>query len=110
MKRLSLAGALLALPLLGTAQTAHKTSHAKTTAAAAQVSPAQRNADAVKEVEALERQRFAAQVSKDYTFLEKAFADDLSTRTPTASRTTRRSICKASATARACTIKSTWKT
>lgn len=32
---------------------------------------------AEKEVEALERQRFAAQVQKDYTFLEKAFADDL---------------------------------
>ena len=32
---------------------------------------------AEKEVEALERQRFAAQVSKDYAFLEKAFADDL---------------------------------
>jgi uncharacterized protein (TIGR02246 family) len=32
---------------------------------------------AAKEVEALERQRFAAQVSKDYVFLEKAFADDL---------------------------------
>ena len=30
-----------------------------------------------KEVEALERQRFAAQVSKDYAVLEKAFADDL---------------------------------
>lgn len=32
---------------------------------------------AAKEVEQLERQRFAAQVSKDFTFLEKAFADDL---------------------------------
>lgn len=32
---------------------------------------------AVKEVEVLERQRLAAQVSKDYAFLEKAFADDL---------------------------------
>lgn len=30
-----------------------------------------------KEVEALERQRFAAQVSKDFDFLEKIFADDL---------------------------------
>ena len=30
-----------------------------------------------KEVEALERQRFAAQVSKDFAFLEMAFADDL---------------------------------
>ncbi|CAH0993916.1 hypothetical protein EMA8858_00021 [Emticicia aquatica] len=29
------------------------------------------------DVEALERQRFAAQVSKDYDFLEKIFADDL---------------------------------
>ncbi|HEX8328507.1 MAG TPA: nuclear transport factor 2 family protein [Hymenobacter sp.] len=36
-----------------------------------------KNAKAVKEVEALERQRFAAQVSKDYAFLEKVFADDL---------------------------------
>ncbi|QKG58923.1 nuclear transport factor 2 family protein [Hymenobacter sp. BRD128] len=42
-----------------------------------QSNPAQRNAEAAKEVEALERQRFAAQVSKDYVFLEKAFADDL---------------------------------
>jgi hypothetical protein len=30
-----------------------------------------------KEVETLERQRFAAQVSKDYAFLDKVFADDL---------------------------------
>ncbi len=30
-----------------------------------------------KEIEALERQRFEAQVQKDYAFLEKAFADDL---------------------------------
>jgi ketosteroid isomerase-like protein len=36
-----------------------------------------KNLAAVKEVEALERQRFAAQVSKDYAFLDKAFADDL---------------------------------
>ena len=35
------------------------------------------NADAQKEVEALERQRFEAQVKKDYAFLEKVFADDL---------------------------------
>ncbi|WP_210519087.1 nuclear transport factor 2 family protein [Hymenobacter terricola] len=33
--------------------------------------------DLEKEVEALERQRFEAQVSKDFTVLEKAFADDL---------------------------------
>lgn len=38
---------------------------------------AERNAYAVKEVEALERQRFAAQVSKDYAFLDQAFGDDL---------------------------------
>jgi ketosteroid isomerase-like protein len=36
-----------------------------------------KNMAAVKEVEALERQRFEAQVKKDYAFLEKAFADDL---------------------------------
>ena len=34
-------------------------------------------ADTRQEVETLERQRFAAQVSKDYAFLEKVFADDL---------------------------------
>ncbi|WBO85472.1 nuclear transport factor 2 family protein [Hymenobacter yonginensis] len=32
---------------------------------------------AAKEVEALERQRFEAQVKKDYAVLEKVFADDL---------------------------------
>jgi len=32
---------------------------------------------AAKEVEGLERQRFEAQVKKDYAFLDKAFADDL---------------------------------
>ena len=32
---------------------------------------------AAKEVEALERRRFAAQVSKDFAYLEQAFADDL---------------------------------
>ena len=36
-----------------------------------------KNLAAVKEVEALERQRFAAQVSKDYAYLDKVFADDL---------------------------------
>jgi ketosteroid isomerase-like protein len=30
-----------------------------------------------KEIETLEKQRFEAQVKKDYAFLEKAFADDL---------------------------------
>ncbi|MDQ2771595.1 MAG: nuclear transport factor 2 family protein [Bacteroidota bacterium] len=39
--------------------------------------PARAMSTVEKEVEALERQRFAAQVSKDYAFLEKAFADDL---------------------------------
>ena len=46
-------------------------------ASRAQNSPAKPMNTAEKEVEALERQRFAAQVSKDYAFLEKAFADDL---------------------------------
>lgn len=36
-----------------------------------------KNMDAAKEVEALERQRFAAQVKKDYALLEKVFGDDL---------------------------------
>jgi ketosteroid isomerase-like protein len=55
---LLLALLLMVLPVLSFAQT-------------------KRNATAVKEVEALERQRFAAQVSKDYPFLEKVFSDDL---------------------------------
>jgi hypothetical protein len=60
MKKLNflLALLLLALPALTFAQ------NSKNTAAA-------------KEVEALERQRFEAQVKKDYTILEKVFADDL---------------------------------
>jgi len=69
--------ALLALPLLAQAQAAPKRAKPNTALLPAQANPAQRNAEAVKEVEALERQRFAAQVSKDFTFLEKAFADDL---------------------------------
>ncbi len=32
---------------------------------------------AIQEVEQLERQRFAAQITKDYAVLEKIFADDL---------------------------------
>jgi uncharacterized protein (TIGR02246 family) len=40
-------------------------------------SAASKNDKAAKEVEALERKRFEAQVKKDYAFLEKAFADDL---------------------------------
>ncbi|TLM93375.1 nuclear transport factor 2 family protein [Hymenobacter jeollabukensis] len=39
--------------------------------------PNAKDAAAAKEVEALERQRFEAQVKKDYAFLEKVFADDL---------------------------------
>ena len=39
--------------------------------------PNQKRVAVIKEIEALERQRFEAQVKKDYTFLEKVFADDL---------------------------------
>ncbi|GAB2957130.1 hypothetical protein GCM10027048_24450 [Hymenobacter coalescens] len=39
--------------------------------------PSGKDVAAAKEVEALERQRFEAQVKKDYAFLEKVFADDL---------------------------------
>ncbi|MGI4741945.1 MAG: nuclear transport factor 2 family protein [Janthinobacterium lividum] len=77
MKSLLLAGLLLALPLLGPAQSIPKHARSPKPISPAQANPAQRNAAAAKEVEALERQRFAAQVSKDYAFLEKAFADDL---------------------------------
>ncbi|MDO7848296.1 nuclear transport factor 2 family protein [Hymenobacter sp. M29] len=51
---------LLALPLFAFAQ-----------------APNPKNMAVVKEIEALERQRFEAQVKKDYAFLEKAFGDDL---------------------------------
>ncbi|MBD2724518.1 nuclear transport factor 2 family protein [Hymenobacter armeniacus] len=51
---------LLALPLFALAQ-----------------APSPKAAALVKEIEALERQRFEAQVKKDYALLEKAFADDL---------------------------------
>ena len=77
MKRSLSVLALLALPLLGVAQTRLK----QPTSSKALLTPegtfAQRNAAAAKEVEQLERQRFDAQVKKDYDFLEKAFADDL---------------------------------
>jgi ketosteroid isomerase-like protein len=43
----------------------------------AQSKAEKRQAAAQAEVEALERQRFAAQVSKDFVFLNKVFADDL---------------------------------
>jgi len=77
MKRPFIALALLALPLLSLAQATPRRAKPNTALLPAQSNPAQRNAEAAKEVEALERQRFAAQVSKDFTFLEKAFADDL---------------------------------
>jgi len=67
---------LLACPLLGLAQAGN--SAKRTTALLpVQTKTAERNVYAAHEVEALERQRFAAQVSKDYAFLEKAFDDDL---------------------------------
>jgi hypothetical protein len=77
MKRSFTALALLALPLLSLAQTAPKRAKPNTALLPAQSNPAQRSVEAAKEVEGLERQRFAAQVSKDFTFLDKAFADDL---------------------------------
>ena len=43
----------------------------------AQSKAEKRQATAKSEVEALERQRFAAQVSKDFDFLGRVFADDL---------------------------------
>ncbi|RZL02792.1 MAG: nuclear transport factor 2 family protein [Hymenobacter sp.] len=67
---------LLACPLLGLAQ-ARKPAKPNTALLPTEARMAERNAAAAREVEDLERQRFAAQVSKDYTFLEKAFADDL---------------------------------
>ncbi|MBO3270833.1 nuclear transport factor 2 family protein [Hymenobacter defluvii] len=39
--------------------------------------PTAKDKAAAQEVERLERQRFEAQVKKDYAFLEKVFADDL---------------------------------
>jgi hypothetical protein len=85
MKRTSQLLALLALPTIAFAQTPAKqlpppaSSRALiTTASAPTGGPiSKKNAAAAQEVEKLERQRFEAQVSKDYTFLEKAFADDL---------------------------------
>ena len=77
MKRSFTALALLALPLFSLAQTAPRRAKPNTALLPAQSNPAQRNAETAKEVEGLERQRFAAQVSKDYAFLDRAFADDL---------------------------------
>ena len=60
MKKIAFLLALaLAIPLLSFAQASSK------------MQPVE------KEIEALEKQRFEAQVMKDYAFLEKAFADDL---------------------------------
>jgi ketosteroid isomerase-like protein len=75
--------ALLGLPLLTVAQTTQPKpdpiSRALITNAPAPTGGpmSKKNAAAAQEVEKLERQRFEAQVSKDYAFLEKAFADDL---------------------------------
>jgi ketosteroid isomerase-like protein len=77
MKRSFIVLALLALPLLAPAQTAPKRTQPNPALLPIEASLAKRNATAVQDVEQLERQRFAAQVSKDYAFLEKAFADDL---------------------------------
>ena len=77
MNRLAPTLILLALPLLAPAQTVPRGTKHNTALLPAVINSGQRNADAAKEVEALERQRFAAQVSKDFPFLEKAFADDL---------------------------------
>jgi len=83
MKRSFALLALLGLPLLASAQTTQPKPNPMgraliTTAPAPTGGPmSKKNAAAVQEVEKLERQRFEAQVSKDYAFLEKAFADDL---------------------------------
>ncbi|GAA4353333.1 hypothetical protein GCM10023185_13860 [Hymenobacter saemangeumensis] len=61
MKRLLTLTALLLLALAGIAQP----------------KPNKKDLAAQQEVETLERQRFEAQVKKDYAFLEKVFADDL---------------------------------
>ena len=78
MKPLLFALCLVLLPLLGAAQLPKPLPPPRSHAAllAVESTGAQRNA-AVREVEQLERQRFMAQVSKDYAFLERAFADDL---------------------------------
>jgi hypothetical protein len=79
MKRLSFALALLGLPLLSFAQASTKAKPGKPNMALlpSTVTLEQRNTEAAKEVEKLERERFNAQVSKDFTLLEKVFADDL---------------------------------
>lgn len=85
MKRSFSMLALLALPTLAFAQTSEKqlppTASSRalitTTPPPTGAPMSKKNAAAAQEVEKLERERFAAQVSKDYAFLEKVFADDL---------------------------------
>ena len=84
MKRSFIAGALLALPALSFAQVPTQLPAPVSSKALITTLPtllggpmSKKNAAAAQEVERLERARFAAQVSKDYAFLEKAFADDL---------------------------------
>jgi hypothetical protein len=84
MKRSFIALALLALPTLAFAQTPKQLPVPVSSKALLTTTPpsggtalSKKVAAAAQEVEQLERQRFAAQVSKDYAFLEKAFADDL---------------------------------
>jgi ketosteroid isomerase-like protein len=85
MKRSFIAGALLVWPALTYAQTPENRLPQPTSSKALLTTlptplggpMTKKNAAAAQEVENLERQRFAAQVSKDYAFLEKVFADDL---------------------------------
>ena len=84
MKRSLSVLALLALPAFAFAQTSDKQLPPSPMSRALIASPppsgpamSKKNAAAALEVQLLERQRFEAQVSKDYAFLEKAFADDL---------------------------------
>ena len=81
MKRFAYSLTLLALPLAVFAQQTKPKTPVRNAALLAPVVSEQqlkeRNAEAAKEVEKLERERFEAQVKKDFTFLEKAFADDL---------------------------------
>ena len=84
MKRSFSVLALLALPAFAFAQTPTQLPPSASSRALLATAPptsgapmSKKNAAAAQEVEKLERERFAAQVSKDYAFLEKVFADDL---------------------------------
>jgi|GEM_PF-628798 len=83
MKRSLALLALAGLPLLAAAQPTQLPPNPAGRALLAATPPggsatvSKKDAAAAQEVEKLERQRFAAQVSKDFAFLEKAFADDL---------------------------------